>query len=94
MPNQHAASSNVVVDQVVDASCGQCQLEMEGTGCDLALRIDGKTYFVDGFGIDDFGDAHAEDGMCNMIHKARVSGRIEDGRFIATAFELLPAEDG
>jgi hypothetical protein len=32
----------------VEAACGQCQFEMEGYGCELAVRIDGKPYFVDG----------------------------------------------
>jgi hypothetical protein len=34
--------------QIVEAACGQCQFEMEGYGCELAVRIDGKPYFVDG----------------------------------------------
>lgn len=77
-------------DQVVEASCGQCQLDMDGSGCDLAVRIDGKSYFVDGSSIDDHGDAHGEDGLCNCIRKAEVSGEIRDGRFVATTFEVLP----
>ena len=32
----------------VEASCGQCQFKMQGKGCSLAVRIDGKSYFVDG----------------------------------------------
>ncbi len=31
-----------MVGQVVEAPCGECQFDMEGTGCDLAVRIDGK----------------------------------------------------
>jgi hypothetical protein len=45
--------------QIVEASCGQCQFGMEGHGCELAVRIDGK-YFVDGTSS---GDAHANDGF-------------------------------
>jgi hypothetical protein len=30
---------------------------MEGHGCELAVRIDGKSYFVDGSSIDSHGDA-------------------------------------
>ena len=33
---------------IAEASCGQCQFKMEGKGCDLAVRINGKSYFVDG----------------------------------------------
>jgi hypothetical protein len=79
----------------VEAACGQCQFGMPGDDCELAVRIDGRVYFVDGTGIDDHGDAHAWDGFCNAIRYARVTGRIENGRFVATTFELVDenAED-
>lgn len=74
----------------VEASCGQCRLGLEGKDCDLAVRIDCKAYYVDGTHIDGHGDAHATDGFCNAIRKARVQGSIVDGRFKATYFQLLP----
>jgi hypothetical protein len=49
----------------VEAACGECRFGLPGSGCDLAVRIDGVAYFVDGTGIDDHGDAHAQDGFCN-----------------------------
>jgi hypothetical protein len=76
--------------QIVEASCGQCQFGMKAKGCDLAIRIDGKSYFVDGTAIDQHGDAHAADGFCSAIRKAEVVGEIVDNRFKATAFKLLP----
>ncbi len=80
--------------QIVEASCGQCQFGMKGKGgCDLAVRIDGKTYFVDGTDINKHGDAHAADGFCSAIRKAEVTGEIKNGRFVATSFKLLPMED-
>jgi hypothetical protein len=85
-------SSTELRSHVVEASCGQCQFGLEGEGCNLAVRFEGQAYFVDGTGIDDHGDAHADDGFCNAVRQARVSGRIADGRFVATAFELLPEE--
>ena len=75
---------------IVEASCGRCQFKLEGTDCDLAVRIDGKAYFVDGSNIDSHGDAHASDGFCNAIRKAKVQGEVVDGRFKATYFQLLP----
>ena len=81
-----------VSNQTVEASCGQCQFNMEGKGCELAVRIDGKFYYVDGAAMDDHGDAHSDDGMCNCIRHAKVSGEIKDGRFLSTSFELLPQE--
>ena len=76
--------------KIVEASCGQCQFGMEGHGCQLAVRIDGKSYFVDGTSIDQHGDAHAQDGFCSAIRKAEVTGEVIDNRFKATSFKLLP----
>lgn len=92
-PASSASHAISLVSQVVEASCGECQFGMGGDGCDLAVRIDGKPYFVEGADIDDHGDAHGEDGLCNCIRKARVSGEVRDGRFVATLFELLPLDD-
>ncbi len=75
---------------VVEAACGQCRLGLEGKSCDLAIRMDGKSYFVDGTTIDSHGDAHANDGFCNSIRKAKVQGKLVDNRFKATYFELMP----
>lgn len=77
--------------QVVEASCGQCNFNMEGDGCQLAVRINGKPYWVDGTSIDQHGDAHDKDGFCNKIRKAEVQGIVTNGRFMASYFKLLPA---
>jgi len=45
---------------------------MEGKDGDLAFRIDGKSYFVDGSSIDFHADAHATDGFGSAIRKAEV----------------------
>ncbi|MFB9108775.1 DUF6370 family protein [Flavobacterium gyeonganense] len=74
---------------IVEASCGECQFAMKGKSCDLAVRIDGKSYFVDGTTIHDHGDAHAEKGFCNAISKALVTGEIVNNRFKATSFKLI-----
>jgi len=76
--------------QIVEVSCGQCQFKMEGKSCDLAVRIKGKNYFVDGTKIDDHGDAHAKDGFCERIRMAEVKGNVVNNRFEATYFKLLP----
>ena len=79
--------------KVVEASCGQCNFDLPGKGCDLAVRIDGKAYYVDGSNIDDHGDAHASDGFCSTIRKASVKGIIRDDRFKLEYFKLLPLEE-
>lgn len=79
----------LATSQIVEAACGQCQFGMKAKGCDLAIRINGKPYFVDGTTMDQHGDAHAHDGLCNTVRKAKVSGEIVENRFKATAFELI-----
>lgn len=76
----------------VEAACGQCQFNMKGKGCTLAVRIKGKSYFVENAHIDAFGDAHDTAGFCNAIRKAKVQGKIVKGKFVATYFELLGVE--
>jgi hypothetical protein len=78
--------------QIVETACGECQFGMKGKSCDLAVRIDGKSYFVDGTTIDQHGDAHAKDGFCNAIRKASVTGEIVGDRFKATSFTLIAAK--
>ena len=64
--------------------------DMEGSGCDLAIRMDDNNYYVEGTDIDDHGDAHASDGFCEAIKKAKVSGRIIDGKFVVSSFKIIP----
>jgi Family of unknown function (DUF6370) len=75
--------------QIVEASCGECNFKMQGKGCELAVRINGKSYFVDGTSIDDHGDAHGSEGFCEAIRKAEVQGEIVNNRFKATYFKLV-----
>ena len=76
--------------QIVEAACGQCQFNMtEKSGCDLAVRINGQSFFVEGTKIDDHGDAHAEDGFCSTVRNARVKGEIVEGSFKVESFELI-----
>lgn len=79
--------------QIVETACGECQFQLKGKSCDLAVRINGKAYFVDGTSINDHGDAHAKEGFCNAVSKAEVQGKVVNNRFKATYFKLLSAED-
>lgn len=78
------------IEQTAEISCGQCQFDLNSKdGCDLAVRINDKAYFVEGFGIDDFGDAHNEKtGFCEVIRKGKISGKIENNKFLASKIEL------
>lgn len=75
--------------QIIEASCGQCQFGMEGYGCELAVRIEGKSYFVDGTSIDSHGDAHASDGFCSAILKVEVVGKVINNRFKANSLKIV-----
>ena len=75
----------------MEAACGQCRLGLPGKDCNLAVRVDGKAYFVDGTSIDEHGDAHAPDGFCQAIRKAEVKGTVVNDRFKVSYFKLLPA---
>lgn len=79
-------------NKTVEIACGECKFKMTGKSCDLAIRVDGVSYFVDGKTVDDFGDAHAKHGFCNAISQAKVTGELIDGRFKAKSIKLLPAK--
>ncbi len=79
-------------NQIVEASCGTCNFGLKGTACELAVKIDGTSYFVDGTTIKDHGDSHAKDGFCNAIRKAKVSGSVVNGRFKSKSFVVQKAE--
>jgi hypothetical protein len=74
---------------IVETACGTCMFKMEGKTCALAIKLNGKPYFVDGTGIDDHGDAHDKDGFCNATRKAKVQGKIVGDRYLVTYFELV-----
>ena len=78
--------------QITEASCGQCQFGLKGKGCTLAVRMNGKAYFVKGTTIDEHGDAHDKEGFCNAIRKAEVQGEIVKDRFVVSYFKLLPLD--
>ncbi|MEO8794095.1 MAG: DUF6370 family protein [Daejeonella sp.] len=92
-PTVAVTPSKEIKNQIVETACGECRFDMKGKSCDLAVKINGSFYFVDGTNIDDHGDAHANDGLCEKVRKAEVSGKIVNGRFLATSFKILPEEE-
>jgi len=73
----------------LEASCGTCQFKMKAKGCPLAVKFEGKPYLVEGTNIDDHGDAHAEDGFCKAVRKAKVQGEVVGDKFVVSFFELI-----
>lgn len=76
--------------QHAEVACGGCKFGLKGHGCSLAVRIDGKAYFVDGASIDEFGDAHAADGMCVAIRKADIQGKVEKDKYKVSYLKVYP----
>ncbi len=75
------------------AACGTCMFKMKGKGCILAVEYNKQYYFVTGTSIDDHGDAHAKEGFCNAIRKAKVQGVVKDEKFAVTYFELVKPKE-
>ena len=76
------------VKGLVLASCGMCNFGMRNRKCSLAIQINETAFNVKGSKIDDHGDSHANDGFCNAVRVAKVSGKINKSTFIADSFEL------
>ena len=86
-------TNDPTLTQVVEASCGQCNFGLKDKkGCDLAVKIDGKAYWVTGTDIHSHGDAHSTHGFCNSVRKAEVAGELVDGKFKVSHFKLLPVK--
>ena len=82
---------NPTSTRTVEAGCGQCLFGLPGGGCTLAVRFEGKAYYVTGSSIDDHGDAHAADGLCNAIRPAEATGEVTNDLFVADRIALIPA---
>lgn len=78
------------IDRIVEVSCGICQFDMTGDKCELAARIDDKTYYIEGSSFEDHGDEHANDGFCKAVREAKITGQIKHGILMVTSIELLP----
>jgi hypothetical protein len=76
-----------------EAACGMCIYKMKGDGCKLAIRMNQKDFLVDGTDIDDYGDAHDQEGFCNAASNVKVQGRIVGDRFLVTYMELVKKEE-
>lgn len=79
-----------IENQVVEAACGMCQFKVKtDKGCAMAVKIEGKVYNVEGIDKKTFGDSHAKNGYCKIMHQALVSGEVREGKFYATSFKYV-----
>ena len=71
------------------ASCGICMFSMQGKQCELAIQLDNNNkYYVNGAEIDDYGDAHSDEGFCNAILDVTIQGEINNDKFNLSFFQL------
>ena len=82
------ASSNYI-DIITKVSCGKCNFEMTSENCELAIEIDQRYYFIEGFSIYEFGNPDSDFGLCSLIRDAKVLGKVKHGVFVAEKFELI-----
>lgn len=76
--------------QKAEISCGECKFKMKGEGCHLAVRMNGKNYWVGNADVESFGDAHDKKmGFCNKIRKAEIQGEIKNGKYALTYLKFL-----
>lgn len=86
--SQPAAAGSM---QNVTAGCGMCVFHMPGVNsCLLAVRTSQGDFLVSGRAIDQFGDAHAADGLCNAARAAVARGELKDGKFVVSEMRLAP----
>lgn len=88
-----AEDGQKIENATVKIGCGRCQFHMEeAQGCPFAAEIDGQHYLIQGRVPEDH-QSHAQDGICNMVREAKVSGTVRDGKLITTQLDLLPAKN-
>lgn len=89
-PREATPAVTEASERDAEIGCAMCIYHMPGVkDCVLAVKLDGRAYLVKGSSIDDHGDAHAADGLCNTGRKARVRGRVEGEVFVAEVVELM-----
>lgn len=77
--SDHGSGVKLINGQTMELACGACIYSMPGVeGCPLAIKIDGTPYLVEGA-------TWPNHDYCDRTCQALVSGRLEGGKFIATA---------
>jgi len=82
-----SAAPGMISDKAAEAGCALCSYHIDGVkSCSLGVKIDGKAYIVTGSDV----DCHQFCGS-RGAKPAVVSGKIVDGKFVATDIEVKPA---
>ena len=82
------------IEGFVISSCGMCNFGYKKSrGCNLAIKIEDKIYPVEGTKIHDHGDPHSEEGFCNAVRIAYISGKIKKNKFYSNSFTLIESPE-
>ena len=81
--------SNGEIQGFVIASCNKCNLgKNTDKKCSMGIRVNDKVYAVEGDSHNKK-ESHKQDGICNALRVAYVSGKIKGNKFQANDFALI-----
>ena len=85
--------SNGEIQGFVIASCNKCNLG-KGTDkkCSMGIKVNDIVYSVEGDSHNKK-ESHKQDGICNALRVAYVSGKIKGDKFQANDFLLINSPD-
>ena len=84
-----SVSSNDEIQGFVIASCNKCNLgKSTDKKCSMGIRVNDKVYAVEGISFNKK-ENHKQDGICNALRVAYVSGKIKGNKFQANDFALI-----
>ena len=81
--------SNGEIQGFVIASCNKCNLgKSTDKKCSIGISVNDKVYAVEGDSHNEK-ESHKQDGICNAVRVAYVSGKIKGNKFQAKDFTLI-----
>lgn len=74
---------------IYSVGCGSCIYDVKGAkGCPGYIKVEGKAIPLTGLNI-----SFHKLGLCSKEGKAKVEGKVVDGKYVATSFELIKDDD-
>lgn len=74
---------------VYSVGCGSCIYDVKGAkGCPSYIKVNGKALPLTGIKT-----SFHKLGLCGKEGKAKVDGKVVDGKFVATSFELVKGDE-
>jgi hypothetical protein len=79
------AATGGIVSQELEIGCAMCVYHMEGVSkCTPAAKVGEKPLLLEGF------TSESEHALCGGAKKAKVEGKVEGDKLVATKVEILP----